>query len=206
MRWPSALACSSDQDRGTDSSRGSALAEVRRGCENFLYCFKAAPRGRSRRRLGTARPSSRSAPARPASGARSAGAKGKDGAAGTQGSHGAAADLTRGPLAAAPSGLCGRPGKAARSRASVQPPPPCQIRRSAGAGLAAVNGFLTVVAAFCLRYQRRWGPVPHLRGGGFDTGGGGCTLARDRAAFPGRPRKPDGAAARGPRVKSAAAP
>ena len=49
---------------------------------------------------------------------------------GNPGSHGAAADLTRGPLAAAPSGLCGRPGKAARSRASVQPPPPCQIRRS----------------------------------------------------------------------------
>ena len=47
-----------------------------------------------------------------------------------------AADLTLGPLAAAPSGLCGRPGKAARSRASVQPPPPCQIRRSVSAALA----------------------------------------------------------------------
>ena len=51
----------------------------------------------------------------------------------TRGSHRAAADLTRGPLAAAPSGLCGRPGKAAPSRASVQPPPPCQIRRSVSA-------------------------------------------------------------------------
>ena len=46
-------------------------------CENFLYGFKAAPRGRSRRRLGTAQPRSRFAPAQLASGARSAGAKGK---------------------------------------------------------------------------------------------------------------------------------
>jgi hypothetical protein len=50
-------------------------------CENFLYGFKAAPRGRSRRRLGTAQPRSRFAPARLASVARSAGAKGESGAA-----------------------------------------------------------------------------------------------------------------------------
>jgi hypothetical protein len=42
---------------------------------------------------------------------RSAGAKGKGGAAEPQGSRGATADLTRGPLAAAPSGSCGRSGR-----------------------------------------------------------------------------------------------
>ena len=42
---------------------------------------------------------------------RSAGAKGEDTGPQNPGSHGAAADLTRGPLAAAPSGLCGRPGR-----------------------------------------------------------------------------------------------
>ena len=68
-----------------------------RPCENFLYGFKAAPRGRSRRRLGTAQPRSCSAPARLASDARSAGAKGKERGRGTRGSHGAAADLTREP-------------------------------------------------------------------------------------------------------------
>ena len=91
-----------------DGGHGGATRCV---CENFLYGFKAAPRGRSRRRLGRRGRAPAAAPARPASGARSAGAKGKDGAAETRGSHGAAADLTRGPLAAAPSGLCGRPGR-----------------------------------------------------------------------------------------------
>ena len=50
-------------------------------------------------------------------------------AAETRGKHGAAADLTRGPLAAAPSGLCGdlggRPIAGRRTAAA-----PCQIRRS----------------------------------------------------------------------------
>jgi hypothetical protein len=80
-------------------------------CENFLYGFKAAPMGplAPPTRDGSVGLPLRSA--RPASGARSAGAKGRTGAAETQGSHGAAADLTRGPLAAAPSGLCGRPGR-----------------------------------------------------------------------------------------------
>jgi hypothetical protein len=55
--------------------------------------------------------------------------------AGSGGSHGAAARGPRVKSAAAPSRLCGRPGKAARSRTSVQPPPPCQIRRSVTAGL-----------------------------------------------------------------------
>ena len=57
---------------------GQASSRTASVCENFLYGFKAAPRGRSRRRLGTAQPRSRSAPARLASGARSAGAKGND--------------------------------------------------------------------------------------------------------------------------------
>jgi hypothetical protein len=66
--------------------------------------------------------------------------KAKSGPAETRESHGAVANLTREPLAAAPSGLCGRPGKAARSRASVQPPAPCQIRRSAVATPAPLRG------------------------------------------------------------------
>jgi hypothetical protein len=101
---------------------------VRTSCKGS----KAAPGDRSRRRLGRHSRACRFVPARLASGAGRLARRQRRGR-GTQGSLGAAADLTRGPLAAAPSGLCGRPGKAARSRASVQPPPPCQIRRSAGA-------------------------------------------------------------------------
>ena len=56
----------------------SRTASRRCLCENFLYGFKAAPGGRSRRRLGTAQPRSRFAPAQLASDARSAGAKGKE--------------------------------------------------------------------------------------------------------------------------------
>ena len=96
--------------------------------------FKAAPSGRSRRRLGTARPGSRSALARPASVARSAGAKAKAGPR-TPGKSRNRGGFDTGTLAAAPSGSCGRPGKVARSRASVQPSPQCQIRHSAGAEL-----------------------------------------------------------------------
>jgi len=57
-----------------------AMPPPGRLCENLLYGFKAAPRGRSRRRIGTAHPGSRFAPAWLASDARSAGAKGKGGA------------------------------------------------------------------------------------------------------------------------------
>jgi hypothetical protein len=111
-------------------SRHSRLSRIRR-----LESHRAAPKGRSRRRLGRLSrvPASlpRSWPLTPVGWRERL----RHGAAETGGSHGAAADLTREPLAAAPSGLCGRPGKAARSRTSVQPPPPCQIHRSGCAEL-----------------------------------------------------------------------
>jgi hypothetical protein len=98
-----------------------------------------AARGAARAAASAPRPSlslaRRSGPGQ----CRSAGAKGSGQARRTRGSQRAAANLTRGPLAAAPSGLCGRPGKAARSWASVQPPPPCQIRRSVGTDRAGCH-------------------------------------------------------------------
>jgi hypothetical protein len=47
--------------------------------------------------------------------------------------------VAAGGLQVSARGLCGRPGKAARSRANVQPPPPCQIRRSAGTPPASIR-------------------------------------------------------------------
>ena len=92
-----------------------------RACENFLYGFKAAPRAaRAADSDGTAALPLRSA--RLASGAGRLARKAKNGAAETRGSHGAAADLTRGPLAAAPSGyeadLEGRPIAGKRTAAA----------------------------------------------------------------------------------------
>jgi hypothetical protein len=102
--------------------------------------FKAAPRDRSRRRLGAhvAAPLMPQPRLRSSCGGarcRSAGAKGRDRGRGPPRKSPSRSGFDRGPLAAAPSGLCGRSGKAARSRTSVQPPPPCQIRRSVCVGL-----------------------------------------------------------------------
>src|SRR5580700_7536746 len=73
-----------------------------------MQCGPEGPLAPPTRRPGR---HSAKAPRRPAKDAGRLARKAKTGAAETRGSHGAAADLTRGPLAAAPSGLCGRPGR-----------------------------------------------------------------------------------------------
>jgi hypothetical protein len=65
-------------------------------CENFLYRFKAAQRGRSRRRLGRHSRAPADAPARLASDAGRLARRQRPGRR-NPGSRGAAADLTRGP-------------------------------------------------------------------------------------------------------------
>jgi hypothetical protein len=86
----------------------------------------------------------------------------------------------------------------------------------------AVGSLLSAVSPFPNRSPRgRWAGRGQRMASTLDAGGcfadygqagaqeagiGQVPFARDRAAFPGRPHKPDGAAARGPRVKSTAAP
>jgi hypothetical protein len=112
---------------------GPAYVSRLRLCENFLYGFKAAPRGRSRRRLGRRKPSSRFAPARLASTAGRLARKAKPGAAEPEEVDSAAADLTREPSRRRPSsGIAGR-REASPIRAQAYGPPPlvrvARIRR-----------------------------------------------------------------------------
>jgi hypothetical protein len=127
-------------------------------CENFLYGFKAAPRGRSRRQLG--RLSQAPAPLPPGwpltpAGWRESRTRGRR----DPGKSRSRGGLDTGTPRGGSIGLRRRPEKAARSRASVQPPPPCQIHRSAepdpGLGSPSRGGRTT---------RRRQG---HIDGGGW---------------------------------------
>jgi hypothetical protein len=123
-------------------------------CENFLYGFKAAPRGRSRRRLGR-----RScAPAQLASDAGRLARKAKQGPPKPEEVAQAAADLTREPSRRPSLGKRGQARSQPNPRTSVRATAPCQIR-SVSAGLtlrclyphmrgsaATVKDLLTVAA------------------------------------------------------------
>jgi len=73
------------------------------------------------------------APARPASGARPAGAKSETRGRGNPGKSRSRGGFDTGTPRGGSIGLTRATWNAARSRTSVQPPPPCQIRRSARA-------------------------------------------------------------------------
>ena len=100
--------------------------------QTFCTVSRRPRRGRSRRQLG--RRSRTPLPLRPAGlWRRLAGAKAKSRAAETRGSHRSRGGFDTGTPRGGSIGLTRATWKAARSRTSVQPPPPCQIRRSVGA-------------------------------------------------------------------------
>jgi hypothetical protein len=141
-------------------------------CEKFLYGFKAAPRGRSRRRRGAQAVALAGAPLRPGQ-RQSAGAR--DGFRGplkprqSQGRGG----FDKGTRAAALIGLMRAGRSQPDPRASVRAAAPCQFRRSVSAGLTVcrpVSGhesqprpsrnLLTVAAGRTLVYRAHQPQVP----------------------------------------------
>ena len=117
-------------------SVGSEIRIAIRVCENFLYRFKAAPRGRSRRRLGRRSRAPAGAPARLAQAGRLARKACNVRGRGTTRSHQGRGGFDKGTLAAALIGLM----RAGRSQpdppTSVRAAAPCQIRRSVRAELS----------------------------------------------------------------------
>jgi hypothetical protein len=118
-------------------------------CENFLYAFKAAPRGRSRRRRGAQAVALLTLRSGRADAGRLA-RRARVGAAEVQAVTRAAADLTREPSRRPSSGSCGQARSQPDPRASVRAAAPFQIRRSVRAELTAV-----VDALLCKRQIRQ---------------------------------------------------
>ena len=110
LHWIQRSVAATALNRSAITAASGPSGAAHRGlCENFLYGFKAAPRGRTRRRHGGLVVAHADAPAPPGPDAGRLARKARRGAPEPRGSHGAAADLTRGPRAAASSGLQGRP-------------------------------------------------------------------------------------------------